>query len=385
MSTPAPEGFFPRRLPLKLKQILPPKNADMEKKFDQCSEFISHLVMTHIKSATQNKSSRCCKWQIAPGVSCGVEDIKDWREHFAEIHGLNLDESIFVEFSHYEVLFDPFSLWPSEGASISLLPIGITETEKYIEYTPGSGFDRVLPEFHGHFSDGIALIPGFCPTCVFDKKLPMYMRMHQFSNVFRFMQHFNHIHQPHFSDSENLCPVPFCGYNRFTKQELILHLIKFHHIPLASMGKHYRVKRLLLPSPDMEAVKYKRRKKSEGFWCLGCSGKVNDINKHLQRPQNSEEFNNRHLSLLRPAWRGPSAPLIQIWLTWGARFGVLDPIVLPSGQYCLPAKFKNKLESDLRINLPQRGSNSRPSDGVEITVGRCNQLSHGAHIVRVTK
>ncbi|KAJ3912342.1 hypothetical protein F5877DRAFT_72479 [Lentinula edodes] len=68
------------------------------KKFDQCSEFISHLFMTHIKSATQNKLSRCCKWQIAPGVSCGVEDIKDWREHFAEIHSLNLDQSIFVEF-----------------------------------------------------------------------------------------------------------------------------------------------------------------------------------------------------------------------------------------------------------------------------------------------
>ncbi len=28
--------------------------------------------------------------------------------------------------------------------------------------------------------------------------------------------------------------------------------------------------------------------------------------------------------------------------------------------------------------LPQRGSNSRPSDHQNITVGRCNQLSHGA-------
>ncbi|KAJ3812007.1 hypothetical protein F5876DRAFT_64353 [Lentinula aff. lateritia] len=191
--------------------------------------------------------------------------------------------------AHYEVLFDRFGLRPSEGASVSLLPIGIIETEKYIEYAPGSGFDGVLPEFHGHFSDGIALVPGFCPTCVFDEKLPMYMRMHQFSNVFRFMEHFNHIHRPHFSESENLCPVPSCGHNRFTKQELIVHLIKFHRIPLASTGKNYRVKRLLLPSPDMEAVKYKRRKKSEGFWCLGCSGEVNDINKHLQRPQNSEK------------------------------------------------------------------------------------------------
>lgn len=85
--------------------------------------------------------------------------------------------------AHYEVLFDPFSLRPSEGASISLLPIGITETKKYIEYAPGSGFDRVLPEFHGHFSDSIALVPGFCPTCVFDEKLPMYMQMHQWVHL----------------------------------------------------------------------------------------------------------------------------------------------------------------------------------------------------------
>ncbi|KAJ3919515.1 hypothetical protein F5877DRAFT_66489 [Lentinula edodes] len=35
-----------------------------------------------------------------------------------------------------------------------------------------------------------------------------------------------------------------------------------------------------------------------------------------------------HVSLLRPARRGPSAPPIQIRLTWGARFEVLDPIVL---------------------------------------------------------
>jgi hypothetical protein len=35
-------------------------------------------------------------------------------------------------------------------------------------------------------------------------------------------------------------------------------------------------------------------------------------------------------------------------------------------------------------NLPQRGSNSRPSDYVSndyLTVGRCNQLSHGAHVL----
>ncbi|KAJ3891118.1 hypothetical protein GG344DRAFT_77241 [Lentinula edodes] len=300
------------------------------KKFDHRSEFISHLFMTHIKSATRNKSSRCCKWQIAPGVSCGVEDIKDWREHFAEIHGLNLDQSIFVEFcticgiwlydilgdrqvfnnhhlAHYEVLFDPFSLRPSEGASVSLLPIGITETEKYIEYAPGSGFDGVLPEFHGHFSDGIALVPGFCPTCVFDEELPI------FSNVFRFMEHFNHIHRPHFSESENLCPVPSCGHNRFTKQELIIHLIKFHRIPLASTGKQYRVKRLLLPSPDMEVIKYKRRKKSEGFWCLGCSGEVNDINKHLQRTQDNENAKRcartGKYSVITNGERGP----VQLW------------------------------------------------------------------------
>ncbi|KAJ3914512.1 hypothetical protein F5877DRAFT_82728 [Lentinula edodes] len=35
-----------------------------------------------------------------------------------------------------------------------------------------------------------------------------------------------------------------------------------------------------------------------------------------------------HVSLLRPARRGPSAPPIQIRITWGARFEVLDPIVL---------------------------------------------------------
>ncbi|KAJ3929250.1 MAG: hypothetical protein NXY57DRAFT_433246 [Lentinula lateritia] len=103
------------------------------------------------------------------------------------------------------------------------------------------------------------------------------------------MEHFNHIHQPLFTESENPCPVPFCGHHRFTKQELVIHFIKFHRMPLASTGKHYKVKRLLLPSPDMEVVKYKRRKKSEGFWCIGCSGEVKDINKHLQRPQNSEK------------------------------------------------------------------------------------------------
>ncbi|KAJ3868942.1 hypothetical protein EV359DRAFT_77134 [Lentinula novae-zelandiae] len=81
--------------------------------------------------------------------------------------------------AHYQELFDSFSSRPPEGASVSLSPIGIIETEKYIEYTAGSGFDGELPEFHGHFSDGIALVPAFCPSCVFDEKLPMYTRMHQ--------------------------------------------------------------------------------------------------------------------------------------------------------------------------------------------------------------
>ena len=31
--------------------------------------------------------------------------------------------------------------------------------------------------------------------------------------------------------------------------------------------------------------------------------------------------------------------------------------------------------------LPKLGSNSRPSDASDVTVGRCNQLSHGAHIM----
>ncbi|KAH7874256.1 uncharacterized protein C8R40DRAFT_1195537 [Lentinula edodes] len=294
--------------------------------FDQRSEFISHL-MTHIKFA--RKKSNHCKWQIAPGVSCGAEDIKDWREHFAEIHGINLDQCIFTEYcticgvwlydilgdrqvfsnhhlAHYQDLFDSFSSRPPEGASVSLSPIGIIETEKYIEYTPGSGFDGELPEFHGNFSDGIALVPAFCPSCVFDEKLPMYMRMHQFSNVFHFMEHFNNIHRPLFTESENLCPVPSCGHHRFTKQELVIHFIKFHR-------KHYKVKRLLLPSPDMEVVKYKRRKKSEGFWCIGCSSEVNDINKHLQRPQNSEKAREcariGKYSVIANGERGP----VQLW------------------------------------------------------------------------
>ncbi|KAJ4470034.1 hypothetical protein C8J55DRAFT_491970 [Lentinula edodes] len=204
-------------------KFYPGEKPDDENKCPHCSQILTNLPSStkpgeHVHHCTRKALSEDataqthfrkmytrCKWQISPGVTCDAEDVEDWRAHFSEPHGFNLDESVLTEFcnwfkltshfklydiagdrqelnnhhlAHYADLFDSFSSRPLEGTSVSLLPVGIIKTEKYIKYTPGTGFNGQLPEFHGHVSDNIALVPGFCPSCVFNEDLPMRKCMH---------------------------------------------------------------------------------------------------------------------------------------------------------------------------------------------------------------
>lgn len=60
-----------------------------------------------------------------------------------------------------------------------------------------------------------------------------------------YVRHVQEVHLENLAVTDNLCPVPSCGHHLFIKDELVIHLIKFHRVPAASSGL---VEQLLLPT-----------------------------------------------------------------------------------------------------------------------------------------
>lgn len=89
-------------------------------------------------------------------------DKADWITHVEEL---------------YDDLFLPFI---ARAGDIDVVPIGIEKVDDTIFYAHDTGFERKQPEFHGHVSHGVALVPMFCPFCVYNDYIPIMARMKQY-------------------------------------------------------------------------------------------------------------------------------------------------------------------------------------------------------------
>ncbi|KAJ6591628.1 hypothetical protein DFH09DRAFT_180020 [Mycena vulgaris] len=252
--------------------------------------FVAH-IQKHIDSLitvpTLNAPVRFCRWILNEDEDADndnmcwetVNDVDgDWHKHFAQVHGLNVREKVEVHYcvscpqwyvdelgdgllweghnhEHWIELFEPFSE-RVDNDTLDLTPLGVeftATTENCVDFVPGTGFSGVHPEFHGHFQLGIAHIPGRCPWCVFNDLLPIEERMHQWLKTTLFVKHIQ-THLDDIEDDDNLCPIPSCGTHKFSRFDLLYHLVAFHRLPMCGSTNHTVVRRLRLPTPHVDPI-----------------------------------------------------------------------------------------------------------------------------------
>ncbi|KAJ7282354.1 hypothetical protein C8J57DRAFT_1295187 [Mycena rebaudengoi] len=238
-------------------------------------------VETHIESlafpTTKKNPTRHCRWRLEDGEMCMEDHADDWRNHFGLVHSLNVHAKVKLHYCaicpqwyvdelgdgllwedhccEHSHIFAPFRK-RVEG-DVDHTPIGISYVDNCIEYEVGSGFNGLLAEFHGYVVHGVALVPMYCPFCVFDASLPIEVQMHQFlKNAAYFVHLKTHLADINEAQASNLCPVPSCGTHKFSGHDLLTHLVAFHRVPVCGTTNHTRVRRLRLPDipPPPEPV-----------------------------------------------------------------------------------------------------------------------------------
>ncbi|KAJ7629713.1 hypothetical protein DFH06DRAFT_708967 [Mycena polygramma] len=344
------------------------------------ADFVEH-VQTHFPSfslpPSHNYPERYCRWSLDDGEMClDTDEDGDLFKHFGQVHNVNLRDKVAVRYCvpcvewtvdelgdglyweghchmHFADLFDRFSTRPDE--EVDLAPIGIQVIDNTIEFQHGTGFSDAHPEFHGHCVRGVALEPGWCPWCVFDVTLSIELRMAQFLTPWAFQKHLHTHDELIVDDDKNLCPVPSCGTHRFSRFDLLTHMVSFHRVPICGATHHTVVRRLKLPPvpaalpeqapvdlthlhsddddnattvtertpTDIQAATSRRKtappaaapKPVIGF-CNSCSFRYHDIGKHLQASLkcytlNQYEVyigNNRSYASLKWPLTGPPPP-----------------------------------------------------------------------------
>ncbi|KAK0241480.1 hypothetical protein EDD85DRAFT_948568 [Armillaria nabsnona] len=144
--------------------------------------------------------SRHCKWDLCKEPSHTDWFLSDWAFHFATAHGINSNKAVIVDHcalcgdwvedqkgdcsawnahckTHYKTNFSPFKHRLQGHVSHHDCKLKITNA--VAEYEPNAPFDNKRPLLHGHIQQSIALHPFFCPFCVYDNDLLMYMCMKQ--------------------------------------------------------------------------------------------------------------------------------------------------------------------------------------------------------------
>lgn len=167
--------------------------------------YIKHIAQ-HTKMLTQPAPTvgvkRLCLW--VDEIVCGKEDSTytstDWAVHFAQEHGLNTCATIAVDHCaqcglwfeddvgdrsawedhcvyHYNDQFSPFQE-RAEG-KVDLQPRGVGIHDNLVVFDPSDGLGGSHPELYGYIEQNVAVVPLYCPYCVFDETLAPSKRMHQ--------------------------------------------------------------------------------------------------------------------------------------------------------------------------------------------------------------
>ncbi|KAK0465130.1 uncharacterized protein EV420DRAFT_1512930 [Desarmillaria tabescens] len=284
--------------------------------------YIKHIGQ-HIKMLTQPAPTvgvkRQCLW--VDEVICNKEDNNytsaDWAVHFAQEHGLNACATIAVDHCaqcglwfeddvgdrsawaehcvfHYNDQFSSFQE-RAEG-DVDLQPRGVCIYDNVVVYDATEGLGGHHPELYGYIEQSVAVVPIYCPYCVFDETLTPPKRMHQFRDNGVFARHMFAQHLGNLDKTPTtMCPVPSCGTHPFTFFDLLYHLVAFHRLPIVGtsrpkVGTGGRKNcRLHLPvqKDDQLALKSMPTRSTdkapikEYYRCAGCLRNLVDINKHL--------------------------------------------------------------------------------------------------------
>ncbi|KAF7335411.1 hypothetical protein MVEN_02193900 [Mycena venus] len=220
-----------------------------------------------------------CRWKDDDGEECGARDCDDLEAHIATAHGVNVVEKVsmeycaicaetFVDFDgdggvwrdhcveHYDALFSPFDTRVETDVNFDQHGVLFTAAvDNCVEFENGEGFGGERPEFHGHIEQQVPLAPAFCPLCVYDKELPMDVRMKQFHRNQEFQLHLSrHEREIWNKDEDRPCSVPSCGLQTFDAQDMLRHLVVYHRVPICGATSHIRFRRLRLPEePEARA------------------------------------------------------------------------------------------------------------------------------------
>ncbi|KAJ6492839.1 hypothetical protein C8R47DRAFT_423481 [Mycena vitilis] len=257
-----------------------PRRCDWKKckdksRFETRPDFVAHIqkhLLTLKLPPTSVVTTRQCLWPLVGGTICKAEGVDDWERHFGEVHGINVQESIEVEYcaicpewyvddvgdgivwsehqsDHLDALFGPFS--HRVETDVDLTPIGVefNAERTTVAYAHSTGFSGLHPEFHGDIRLGVAHAPALCPFCVFNEDLRIERRMLQFLRHEQFVRHLlDHVQEIDDGGDAQQCPVPSCGVHKFTAYDLKIHVIAFHRVPLCSATTRSQARCLKLPT-----------------------------------------------------------------------------------------------------------------------------------------
>ncbi len=166
-------------------------------------DYVAHIYQ-HMKilTAAGPKRGRCL-W-VEDELVCDKQDDdysnEDWAIHIAQEHGFNVRTNISVDHCapcgqwfeddlgdrstweehclfHYEDQFSAFQERKGDKVDLSVRGVGIYDN--VAQYDPTEDLGGNHPELHGYIDQGVAVIPFYCPFCVFDDTLTLPTRMFQ--------------------------------------------------------------------------------------------------------------------------------------------------------------------------------------------------------------
>ncbi|KAI0309600.1 hypothetical protein OF83DRAFT_1183561 [Amylostereum chailletii] len=196
---------------------------------------LSEHIAIHIQFLTKNPV-RCCRWTVDQDDTCDAQRSGWWSEHFAAEHGVMTDEkgdrSAWTNHckEHYHDLFEPFEV-RAGGIDVRAIGIVLSESDNLLRFTPGSGFDGKLPEFHGHIIHQVALVPAFC------------IWFHAYDDSVAHLK----THLEGLDPAPAPCPVPSCGTRIFSHFDLLTHIVCVHRLPVCGSTTATLTRTLQLP------------------------------------------------------------------------------------------------------------------------------------------
>ncbi|KAJ7922602.1 hypothetical protein B0H13DRAFT_1982726 [Mycena leptocephala] len=233
--------------------------------FQNADELWSHVKTTHLR---QTKTISCL-WDGCSAEHPASRMPRSTFDSEAEVRFCTLCSQWSWNFgrdqqyadchaeAHFRQLFAGFQI-RADYEELSPSQVQISNGVAVFSKSEPTGPDR--PQFHQVYCRDVPVLPGFCPWCVFDDSLDIQHRMKQHLHRDHMRVHlWDHLHS---EADQALCPSPACGRKLYSHDELQMHMVLQHRLPLfgsAGGSAHYTKLRLSsasstvtssIPTPD---------------------------------------------------------------------------------------------------------------------------------------